>query len=219
MLELWARNILECQGCELCKTAHKVVGDENPEAKLLIVGEAPGAEEESQGIPFVGKAGKDLRRAMKEAGLLPNEYYVTNVLHCRPWEPGKKGNRVNRTPSKTEIAACSKHLKYLLEIMKPKVVLAVGAVATSAVRPLLDSTTHLVSVVHPAARYRMAAGASELAWFGLIAGIGEARKLVRLYISEEPGFIITNPQKQIEVLPQVGPEEDPEENEELYDQD
>jgi uracil-DNA glycosylase family 4 len=211
----WERQIIECQDCDLCKTSHKVIGDENPNAKLLIIGEAPGGEEEAQGIPFVGKAGKDLRKAMKEAGLLPDEYYVTNVLHCRPWEAGKMGGRVNRTPNKAEIAACSPHLVALLDLLKPKVVLAVGAVATSAVRPLLNESTHLVSVVHPAARYRMSAGSSELAWFSLVAGIKSARKLVRLYISDEPGFITNGPVKQIEVLPIIT-ETEGEENDQDY---
>lgn len=99
-----------------------VVGKGNPNAKILFVGEAPGRNEDEQGIPFVGAAGKNLDKLLEKVGLTINDIYVANILKCRPPE--------NRNPSPEEIKAHTPWLLKQIEEIKPKVVCSLGNYAT-----------------------------------------------------------------------------------------
>lgn len=111
-----------CQKCSLCETRTNTVfgaGDEN--AKLVFVGEAPGADEDKQGVPFVGRAGQKLTQIIEAMGLSRSEVYIANVLKCRP--PG------NRNPLPEEIQKCEPYLMAQLQFIEPKVICALGGFA------------------------------------------------------------------------------------------
>ncbi len=133
----------DCTKCELHKSRSQVVfGDGNPDSPLVFVGEAPGEEEDIQGKPFVGKAGKYLNKKIEEVlGLKREEVYITNVCKCRP--PN------NRKPVATEIAACFPYLKKELEIIKPKVICCLGATAGEGILGKKISITKMRGTVHP----------------------------------------------------------------------
>jgi len=112
----------ECTRCKLHKHRHTIVfGDGNPKADLVFVGEGPGADEDAQGLPFVGRAGKLLTQMIEAMGLQRKEVYICNVVKCRPPE--------NRTPEEDEINTCSPFLLRQLEVISPKVIVCLGAVA------------------------------------------------------------------------------------------
>lgn len=191
--------ILAVQGCKNCPMecqGRKVVGAGNVESNLLIVGEAPGAEEIQQGIPFVGKSGKDLRLMFAEVNLKPDEYFLTNVIHCRPWQTGKKGP-INRTPTKEEIQSCAPHLRELIDIMKPPVILAVGAIAKSAVGQIKPAA-QVFPITHPAALLRWSAGAAEAERLRMIKGIKQARTRARLSVRDGSNGFFVNPAEYID---------------------
>ena len=113
----------DCAKCELHRNRTQVVfGDGNPYSPVVFVGEAPGEDEDRQGRPFVGRAGKYLNKKIEEVlGLRREEVYITNVCKCRP--PG------NRKPTPAEINACFPYLKKEIDIIKPKVICCLGATA------------------------------------------------------------------------------------------
>src|SRR5215472_2106848 len=112
----------ECTRCKLHKHRHTIVfGDGNPKAELVFVGEGPGADEDAQGLPFVGRAGKLLTQMIEAMGLHRKDVYICNVVKCRPPE--------NRTPEDAEISTCSPFLLRQLEVIAPKVIVCLGAVA------------------------------------------------------------------------------------------
>lgn len=111
-----------CQLCPLHKTRTNVVfGTGNEKAKLVFVGEAPGADEDAQGMPFVGKAGQKLTQIIQAIGLTREEVYITNVLKCRP--PN------NRNPLPEEIRCCEPYLIHQLKLIKPETICALGTFA------------------------------------------------------------------------------------------
>ena len=115
-------DIGECTRCKLHKHRHTIVfGDGNPKAELVFVGEGPGADEDAQGLPFVGRAGKLLTQMIEAMGLQRKDVYICNVVKCRPPE--------NRTPEDDEISTCSPFLLRQLEVIAPKVIVCLGAVA------------------------------------------------------------------------------------------
>jgi len=115
----------DCRRCKLWKTrTHLVFGTGNPQARLMFIGEAPGAEEDQQGEPFVGAAGQLLNRLLERLGLKRAEVYITNVAKCRP--PN------NRNPDAEEIAACRPFLVQQIQAVRPRVIVTLGAVATHA---------------------------------------------------------------------------------------
>jgi uracil-DNA glycosylase len=119
--ELRAR-VAACTRCSLSATRTQTVfGVGNPHADWLIVGEAPGAEEDRRGEPFVGRAGQLLNSMLHAIGLAREQVYIANVLKCRP--PG------NRDPSPTEAAECLPYLERQIALLKPKIMLAVGRIA------------------------------------------------------------------------------------------
>ncbi|MCM8783409.1 MAG: uracil-DNA glycosylase [Candidatus Omnitrophica bacterium] len=117
--------VLICQKCTLYKTRKNIVfGEGNPYAKIIFLGEAPGEEEDKEGKPFVGKAGKLLTQIIEAMGFRREEVYIANVLKCRP--------PYNRSPYPQEINACFDYLKRQIEIIKPKVICALGRFANLA---------------------------------------------------------------------------------------
>ncbi len=118
-----AAEAAECRDCELCASRKQVVfGTGKAETPLVFVGEAPGADEDAQGVPFVGRAGQLLTRIIAAIGLTRDQVYIANILKCRP--PG------NRNPAPDEIASCRKHLDRQLELLRPRVICTLGLVAS-----------------------------------------------------------------------------------------
>lgn len=112
----------ECTRCKLHSTRHKIVfGDGNPKAELVFVGEGPGADEDAQGLPFVGRAGKLLTQMIEAMGLQRKDVYICNVVKCRPPE--------NRQPEEDEVKACSPFLMRQIDVIAPKVIVCLGATA------------------------------------------------------------------------------------------
>ena len=135
-LELLAAEASSCTACALSQTRHRVVFSSGPsDADLMLVGEAPGAEEDEAGLPFVGRSGQLLGRLLEELGLERDELYVTNVVKCRP--------PANRRPSRVEVAACHRYLTGQLEEVEPKVVVSLGNTATQA---LLETSSPISSL-------------------------------------------------------------------------
>jgi uracil-DNA glycosylase family 4 len=125
-LEKIREDLGDCRRCQLCSTrTHIVFGSGNPKAQLVFVGEAPGADEDMQGLPFVGKAGQLLTKIIESIGLNREEVYICNVIKCRP--PN------NRFPEKDEITTCSPFLLRQLEAIRPKIICCLGAAAAQTV--------------------------------------------------------------------------------------
>jgi uracil-DNA glycosylase len=125
----------ECTRCKLHTTRNKIVfGDGSPQAKLVFVGEGPGADEDVQGLPFVGRAGKLLTQMVEAMGLQRRDVYICNVVKCRP--PG------NRQPEGDEVEACSPFLFRQLDSLKPKVIVCLGATAFQTLLQSNRSISH-----------------------------------------------------------------------------
>ena len=122
-LKLIREDLGDCTRCKLHKQGRKqiVFGVGNPHADLMFVGEGPGADEDTQGEPFVGRAGQLLNNMIKAMGIRREDVYIANIVKCRP--PG------NRTPERDECETCSPFLMRQIAVVKPKVVVALGAVA------------------------------------------------------------------------------------------
>lgn len=123
----------DCQRCKLCATRTNIVfGSGNEKATLMFVGEGPGADEDLQGLPFVGKAGELLTKMILAMGLSREDVYIANIVKCRP--PN------NRPPEEDEIAACLPFLKKQIEAIAPKIICALGSFAAQT---LLASKTRI----------------------------------------------------------------------------
>ena len=128
--------ICNCMKCELGDTRKNFVfGTGNPNAEALILGEGPGAEEDEQGLPFVGRAGKLLNDILKAIKFERSEVYIANIVKCRP--PG------NRTPTPVEMETCMPYLKKQIELINPKLILCVGLTAAHGLLLNKDSLTNL----------------------------------------------------------------------------
>lgn len=126
----------DCTRCKLHRRRNKIVfGVGNPRARLVFVGEGPGADEDAQGEPFVGRAGKLLTQMIEAMGLKRDEVYICNVVKCRPPE--------NRTPEPDEIETCSPYLLRQLDVIKPQVIVCLGAVAAKALLGVNTSMSKL----------------------------------------------------------------------------
>lgn len=124
-----AREVIACTKCRLCETRKSAVpGEGSQSTKVMFVGEAPGGEEDIQGRPFVGAAGKLLTELLESTGLKREEVYITNVVKCRP--PN------NRPPRKDETATCKPYLDRQVALIQPKVICPMG---NSAIRVFIDS--------------------------------------------------------------------------------
>lgn len=133
--------IKDCRKCELHKTRkHLVFGYGNAHAKLVFVGEAPGKEEDLQGLPFVGAAGKLLDKMLAAIDLKRDEVYIANVLKCRPQN--------NRNPLPEEIVKCEPYLKKQLEIIKPRLIVALGLYAGQSLLKTGSTLSNMRGKVH-----------------------------------------------------------------------
>ncbi len=149
----------DCHRCPLLINSRTqvVFGSGNPQAKVLFIGEAPGAEEDKQGIPFCGASGKVLNELLASVGIAREDVFITNTILCHPPQ--------NRNPAKDEVDNCSDRLDQLIKIMKPKVIVTIGNFATERILgkkgimslrgKVFTPTFHgqeitVVPVVHPA---------------------------------------------------------------------
>ena len=111
-----------CTLCDLSKTrTHVVFGSGNSNSQLLVIGEAPGQNEDLQGLPFVGRGGQLLTNMLRSIGLDREQIYIANILKCRPPQ--------NRDPNPIEVATCTPYLLQQIELLQPKIILAVGRIA------------------------------------------------------------------------------------------
>ena len=157
-----------CRGCELYKDATQTVfGEGLKRSRLMLVGEMPGNDEDLAGRPFVGPAGRVLNEALDEAGIERGDAYVTNVVKHFKWEPRGR-RRLHKTPSVREIGACLPWLEMEIELIRPEVVVCLGATAAKA---LLGSdfrvskqhgqivssnlASYATATIHPSAVLRM----------------------------------------------------------------
>lgn len=121
----------DCKRCNLCKERNKIVfGTGNPKARLMFIGEGPGADENEQGLPFVGRAGQLLTKIIEAMGLQREDVYIANIVKCRP--PS------NRVPEPEEIDECLPFLKAQIDLVSPELVVALGLTAARA----LTQTEH-----------------------------------------------------------------------------
>ncbi len=130
------KDLGDCHRCKLWSgRKHIVFGQGNPHAELVLVGEGPGADEDEQGLPFVGRAGQLLNRVLQLVEIKREEVYICNVVKCRP--PG------NRVPEADEVAACSPFLFRQFEAIKPKLICCMGAPAARTVLGVKEGITKI----------------------------------------------------------------------------
>ena len=129
-MENIAGQVNQCRQCDLGSLrTNAVPGEGSPNARIMFIGEAPGADEDAQGRPFVGRAGQLLDKIIVACGLKRSDVYIGNILKCRPPE--------NRDPRAEEIISCLPYLQRQIEIIEPEIIVALGA---HAARTLLDTT-------------------------------------------------------------------------------
>jgi uracil-DNA glycosylase family 4 len=160
-------DIGDCTRCKLHQQGRKqiVFGVGNPSADLMFIGEAPGADEDMQGQPFVGRAGQLLTNMIKAMGLAREDVYIANIIKCRP--PG------NRTPERDECETCSPFLVRQIGVVKPRVIVALGAVAAKT----------LLAVSSPMTQLRGC-------WFNF--------KGTKLAVTYHPAFLLRDPRQKKE---------------------
>jgi uracil-DNA glycosylase family protein len=145
----------ECRGCDLFRAATQAVFGEGPtEARVLLIGEQPGNEEDLKGHPFVGPAGRLLDMALEEAGIARSEIYVTNVVkHFKFEERGKR--RIHKKPGAAEVKACQPWLEAEIEAVKPKIIVCLGATAAQSIlgRDFRLTQSHGEFFEHPWAKF------------------------------------------------------------------
>jgi uracil-DNA glycosylase len=140
-LASYQSSMTACNRCDLSKTrTHLVFGAGNPSARLMVIGEAPGHDEDIQGEPFVGQAGQLLNKILAAVGFDREEVYIANILKCRP--PN------NRDPQPDEIAECLPHLTRQIELIGPKLILLLGRIAAQGLFHSLDSLTQFRGKIH-----------------------------------------------------------------------
>ncbi len=128
-LEKVADEVCRCRECDLGSSrTNAVPGEGNPNARIMFIGEAPGADEDAQGRPFVGRAGQLLNKIITACGLKRSDVFITNILKCRPPE--------NRDPRAEEIISCFPYLQRQIELINPEIIVALGA---PAARTLLNT--------------------------------------------------------------------------------
>lgn len=171
-----------CRACPLWEGNTQTVFGEGPVPSVaMFIGEAPGAQEDAQGRPFVGPAGQLFDEAMAEAGIDRSRIYVTNAVKHRPWQPTRTGRR-NRPPKQSEINACAMWLDRELELVRPRIICCLGAVAAKRILgrdfklmesrgewQVLPDGTRVLPTVHPSfvMLQRRRDGAD---WFGTLVG-------------------------------------------------
>jgi uracil-DNA glycosylase len=167
-LDKLRRQARKCQDCPLWANATQTVfGAGDPHARVMLVGEQPGDEEDKKGLPFVGPAGRLLDRALEAAGVEREHLYVTNAVKHFKWQPRGK-RRLHKTPAQREIDACHQWLEREVQTVKPQVIVALGATAAKAVigphfkvsvqrGQFVDSALapHVFATFHPSALLRL----------------------------------------------------------------
>jgi uracil-DNA glycosylase len=155
-LQLIHSEVLECTKCELHKSRKQAVPGEGPvDSRIMFVGEGPGQNEDEQGRPFVGAAGKYLTELLESIGLKRSDVFITNIVKCRP--PN------NRAPRKSEIEACNPYLQSQMRLISPRIVCALGTPAITTLlgdeysasrfhgKPLTKGKVTFLPMYHPAA--------------------------------------------------------------------
>jgi len=192
--------VLACVKCPhlAARRTQVVFGVGNPEAELMFVGEAPGADEDLQGEPFVGAAGQLLTKIIVAMGFAREQVYIANVLKCRPdMPPGESGNR---KPRPEEMATCLPYLREQIEIIQPRVLVALGAVAmeglTGQTQPMARmrgrwhdfAGTPLMATYHPAYLLRnQALGEKRKVWEDMLMVL---EKIGREITAKQQGFFL-----------------------------
>lgn len=116
------QSITNCKKCRLCENRTNIVfGEGNKNAKVMFIGEGPGADEDKEGVPFVGKAGQLMNKALDGLGIKREELYIANIVKCRP--PS------NRNPEQDEAEACLDYLRNQVILIKPKIIVLLGSIA------------------------------------------------------------------------------------------
>lgn len=162
-----------CQKCELCATRTQTVfGQGSADARLVFVGEAPGFDEDKQGLAFVGKAGQLLTQMITAMGLSRDEVFICNVLKCRP--PN------NREPSADEILACSPYLREQLTVIQPEVIIALGAPAAKTLLNTAQAIGKLRAQFHDY-------------YYSGVTGQGPCVPLMPTY---HPAYLLRNPDEK-----------------------
>lgn len=192
-IEQLKNQALACELCDLCKTRTNVVfGEGNPETPLVFIGEGPGANEDATGRPFVGRAGQLLDAAMAENSITRKHIYICNVVKCRACII-EDGRIRNRAPSAIESSTCFPWLERQLAIIKPLIIVCLGAVAANAIihrdfrmtqeRGQWFETKycrHVTAALHPAYILRQNGEPFAAARKSLVDDIAAARKRVIL---------------------------------------
>jgi DNA polymerase len=180
-----------CRGCDLYRNATQAVfGEGAAHATVMFVGEQPGDQEDLQGRPFVGPAGQLLDRAMVEAGIDRKAAYVTNVVKHFKWEPRGK-RRIHQKPNWQEVAACRPWLDAELAVVKPKVIVCLGATAAQALLgrdfrvtkqrgKLVDSplAERVTATIHPSAILRAEDADREAEYAAFVADLRKVAGLI-----------------------------------------
>jgi DNA polymerase len=188
------RAAAECRGCPLHRDATQTVfGDGDKDARVMLVGEQPGDQEDRQGKPFVGPAGRLLDRALEEAGIDPSEAYVTNaVKHFKFTQAEPRKRRIHKAPTLREMTACGPWLAAELAVVEPELIVVLGATAGKALLgssfrvtqvrgTVLEEEIHgrperLVPTVHPSSVLR--AEDREAAYRGLLSDLKVAAQVL-----------------------------------------
>ena len=168
-----------CQRCKLARLGRKqiVFGTGDPHAELMFIGEGPGADEDAQGLPFVGRAGQLLNNMIVAMGLKREQVYIANIVKCRP--PG------NRTPERDECDTCSPFLMRQLGVIRPKVIVALGATAAKNLLGVSDSMASLRGRFYDYSPPRTLMEAGELL-------------ACKLAVTYHPAFLLRDPRQKKE---------------------
>ncbi|MFZ0313645.1 MAG: uracil-DNA glycosylase [Candidatus Korobacteraceae bacterium] len=168
-----------CQRCQLGKLGRKqiVFGTGDPHAELMFIGEGPGADEDAQGLPFVGRAGQLLNNMITAMGLKREQVYIANIVKCRP--PG------NRTPERDECDTCSPFLMRQIQVIRPKVLVALGATAAKNLLGVNDSMASMRGRFYDFSPPRTSTGTSE-------------PLECKLAVTYHPAFLLRDPRQKKE---------------------
>jgi DNA polymerase len=182
-----------CHDCPLFANATQTVfGEGNPRARIMIVGEQPGDQEDRAGHPFVGPAGRILDEGLRTAGIDREQTYVTNAVKHFKWEPRGK-RRLHKTPAQRELDACYQWLQGEIEAIKPKLIVALGATAAKALLgsgfritrdrgtvQQRDGLPDVIATFHPSYLLRLQdRPGSEEAWRQFVSDLEAARRYVK----------------------------------------
>jgi DNA polymerase len=173
----------DCARCKLGGLGRRqvVFGSGNPHAALMFVGEAPGADEDAQGVPFVGRAGQLLTKIIEAIDLKREDVYIANVIKCRP--PG------NRAPERDEVETCEPFLMQQIDAIRPKVIVALG---THAAHALLKTDAPISRIRGHVHEFRPSTGANS-------SGAADDRPAIKLVPTFHPAFLLRSPDRKRDV--------------------